>query len=112
MNLKLTAFAFLAVLAGCSSTTTQPSSPANDTSASSPPTSTPAGAGGECNAAPVQSLVGQAFGDRAAQNAGEQAGASTVRVLQPGQVMTMEYNPERLTIVVDEARNIASLRCG
>ncbi len=110
MKSKLLAFAFLTALAGCSSTGTQ-STPATGTSTTP---SAPASSGGRslCDATAVQSVVGETFSDRLAESARSRAKAGTVRVLQPGQVMTLEYNPERLTIVVDESKAVASARCG
>src|SRR5690606_1944452 len=100
------------VLAGCSTGQTGPSERNGSSSSGAAPATPSAGGNGQCDASAVQSIVGETFSDRAAQNAQSRAGASTLRVLQPGQVMTMEYNPQRLTIVVDESRAIASARCG
>lgn len=71
-----------------------------------------AAAPGRCNADAVQDLVGQAYTERAAENARNRAGANTLRTLMPGQVMTMEYRPTRLTVVVGPDQRIQSLRCG
>jgi hypothetical protein len=116
MNSKLFAAALTVVLTGCSTGATGPS--ARDSSSTggaggaATPVATPSGGNGQCDASTVQTIVGERFSDRAAQNAQSRAGASTLRVLQPGQVMTMEYNPQRLTVVVDESGAIASARCG
>jgi hypothetical protein len=111
MKLKLFAGALTVVLSGCSSSATAPSD--RPTGGTTPaPAATPAGGNGQCDASAVQSVVGERFSERAAQGAQSRAGASTLRVLQPGQVMTMEYNPQRLTIVVDESGAVASARCG
>ena len=67
---------------------------------------------GRCNADAVQDLVGQEYSERAAENARTRAGASTLRALMPGQVMTMEYRPTRLTVVVGDNRRVQSVRCG
>ena len=111
MKLKLFAGALTVVMAGCSTSPTAPSDRQNGSAA--PATSTAPTAGDrQCDASAVQAIVGERFSDRAAQNAQSRAGAGTLRVLQPGQVMTMEYNPQRLTIVVDESGAVASARCG
>lgn len=111
MKLKLFAGALTVVLSGCSTSATAPSDRQSG-GATPAPAPTPAAGNGQCDASAVQSVVGERFSDRAAQSAQSRAGASTLRVLQPGQVMTMEYNPQRLTIVVDESGAVASARCG
>lgn len=111
MRLKLFAGALAVVLSACSTTATAPSD--RQTGDTTPaPATTPTAGNGQCDASAAQSVVGERFSDRAAQNAQSRAGASTLRVLQPGQVMTLEYNPQRLTIVVDESGAVASARCG
>jgi len=115
MNLKLFAAVVTVVLAGCSTSATTPSDRQGGSTSPAPaatPAARPSGGNGQCDANAVQSIVGERFSDRAAQGAQSRAGAATLRVLQPGQVMTMEYNPQRLTIVVDESGAIASARCG
>jgi hypothetical protein len=111
MNLKLFAVAVTVAMAGCSTSTTAPSDRQGG-GATPAPAAAPAAGNGQCDASAVQSIVGEPFSERAAQSAQSRAGAATLRILQPGQVMTMEYNPQRLTIVVDESDAVASARCG
>jgi hypothetical protein len=40
------------------------------------------------------------------------AGAKTVRVLRPNQVVTMEFNAERLNLTVDDAGRVTRVSCG
>jgi hypothetical protein len=40
------------------------------------------------------------------------SGARTARVVEPGEVVTMEFSPDRLTIEVDGRNRIINLRCG
>lgn len=106
-----------AVLAGCSSTPSGSltASPGSSAAASTGgmTSSAPAGQGDQmCNADPVMNLVGQPLNDRAASAAQQRAGAATLRLMRPGQVMTMEYNPRRLTVVVDDKNVVSSVRCG
>ena len=42
----------------------------------------------------------------------EQAGAAHLRVSQPNQAVTLDYNPQRLNIVIDEDDIIIRLSCG
>lgn len=61
-----------------------------------------------CGAAGLQYLVGQ---DEAALAAITFA-AERVRVIRPGQPVTMDYSPERLNIELDAAGRIQRLSCG
>ncbi|WP_125076462.1 I78 family peptidase inhibitor [Pseudoxanthomonas sp. SGT-18] len=65
-----------------------------------------------CDAAPVQGLVGETASDELVEQARTDAGADSVRVLKPGQAVTLEFNGARLNVEVDEANQIVSLRCG
>jgi len=40
------------------------------------------------------------------------AGARTARVIRPGDIVTMEFSAERLTIEVDGRNRIVDVRCG
>lgn len=66
----------------------------------------------ECDASQVQGLVGQALEDATAEQARTDASAKSVRVLEPGAMVTMEFDSKRLNIEVDAARKITALRCG
>ena len=116
MNIRLIALVLAAALAGCASNGTRSSAPAADSSAASS-SATPAAparpAGNrQCNAEPVQSVIGQSFTSSVADATRQRAGATTLRVLRPNELMTMEYNPFRLTVVVDEQNAVTSVRCG
>ncbi|AKC86769.1 I78 family peptidase inhibitor [Pseudoxanthomonas suwonensis] len=65
-----------------------------------------------CDASQVQGLVGQSNDEAKAEQARVDAGASHVRVLEPGQMVTMEFDGERLNIEVDDGGRIIALRCG
>lgn len=65
-----------------------------------------------CDATPVQGLVGEAAADELVEQARTDAGADSVRVLRPGQAVTLEFNGARLNVEVDEDNRIVSLRCG
>ena len=98
----------LIALAGCASTDTGQPTASSTTGASS----RVAAGGGECNADGVTSLRGQTYSDSLAERARRQSGSAILRVLRPGELMTMEYNPERLTIVIGDDGSISSIRCG
>lgn len=65
-----------------------------------------------CNADPAQTLVGQTADENTEQQAQQLSGSSIVRTLRPGQVITMEYNPERVNLRVDENDIIETVGCG
>lgn len=110
MNAKVIVPFFAVALAACSSSGPQAS--AGAASGSSPAPASPVGGDQVCDAGPVANLVGQPWSDRAAADAQQRARAGVLRVLKPGQVMTMEYNPRRLTIVLDDDQRVSSARCG
>ncbi|AIT28400.1 I78 family peptidase inhibitor [Bordetella holmesii] len=123
MNRNLLTFilaAGMAGLAGCAANQGNNSAPSSTSSSSGPsPSAAPESASGSmlsggksCDAQPTQRMVGQAFSDSASSNVLSGSGSSTVRVLKPGQVMTLEYNPSRVNIIVDGQGKISAIRCG
>lgn len=100
------------VLGGCAS---QPfaQAPAPGPVASAPaPAPAPVPAAGECNAAPAQFAVGQAVSAQLENEARIRSGSRTVRVLRPGQMVTMEFSGQRLNLDVDAAGRVQRVRCG
>ena len=65
-----------------------------------------------CNADPAQKLTGQTYSEAIEQEAKELSDSRTVRTLRPGQVITMEYNPERLNLRLDKRNVIETIGCG
>lgn len=65
-----------------------------------------------CDAVQAQWLVGKVPTEAEVEQARSDSGAEVVRVLEPGQVVTMEFNASRLNIDVDEAGAVVSVRCG
>ncbi|MFA5522274.1 MAG: I78 family peptidase inhibitor [Castellaniella sp.] len=65
-----------------------------------------------CDADPAQMLVGRSFDRDSEASAIQLSGARHARTLRPGQVITMEYDPERVTLRLDEADRIVSVGCG
>ncbi|HEY0295838.1 MAG TPA: I78 family peptidase inhibitor [Bordetella sp.] len=114
--------ALTALLAGCAAPGSNGSSAAGATggtgSYSSASYSGSASASGpdapskDCDAQPVQNMLGQAYGDSVGESVRQRSGSNAVRLLKPGQVMTMEYNPARINIILDAKGAIEALRCG
>jgi hypothetical protein len=67
---------------------------------------------GSCDAAKAQSLVGEQESAAIAEQARQKSGARTVRWLRPGQIVTMEYRNDRLSLQLDAHGKIIAIRCG
>ena len=89
----------LVVLAGC----------ANPGPATGP---TGAPLGGTCKAQPAQSAVGKNSTAKVVEAARVSAGALMARIIRPGQMVTKEFDAERLNLEVDAAGRIVAVRCG
>ncbi|MDX1367024.1 I78 family peptidase inhibitor [Pseudomonas sp.] len=93
--------ALLALLAACSSVDTP-----------EVPTQRPDDPNATCRAEAVPGLLGKLATVERVEMAREQTGAKSVRVLAPGDAATMDYNPQRLNIDIDEAELIQRISCG
>jgi hypothetical protein len=93
----LAGLALLALLAGCSS---QPASQST------------AEISGDCNVDNLSGVLGQSASAELIEQVQQQANAKTLRVLAPGDAATMDYNPQRLNIDIDESEVIIRLTCG
>ncbi|TBU89760.1 I78 family peptidase inhibitor [Phytopseudomonas dryadis] len=91
----------LAVLVGCSSNDTAPTEAAP-----------PAHSDGTCSADRVQGLLGKVATADTVEQARLQSGARTARVLSPGDMVTLEYDSQRLNIDITEAEIIERIACG
>lgn len=70
------------------------------------------GPGRECRADRGQSMIGRPADDRAIASIRRATHSRTVRVVHPGQPVTMDFRPDRLTVEVDNRNRIVSARCG
>ncbi|MCS4511511.1 I78 family peptidase inhibitor [Xylophilus ampelinus] len=68
--------------------------------------------GAICDATNAQFAVGKTVDQRLGEEARGRAGASVVRVLRPGQVVTMEFSASRLTLDADAQGVVTRARCG
>ncbi len=66
----------------------------------------------ECRAGPAETLVGERYRRHVPTRAKKLSGARTVRVMWPGQMMTMDYRVDRLNLRVDHKRLITAVSCG
>lgn len=80
--------------------------------ANRPPSATMGMAEARCRAAGAQSVLGRAFNDMTEAEALRGSGGLRTRVVPPGGVVTMDHDPMRLNIELDDAGNIRRMRCG
>lgn len=90
------------VLAGCA----QP--PPQVPPAPPPPIIAP----GQCNDAAAQFALGRTADLALVEEVRARAGVQRVRLVRPGQMVTMEFDAARLTLDVDAADKVVRARCG
>ena len=66
----------------------------------------------ECNVAGAGWVIGRRATPGNVRQATVSSGATLTRVIAPGQPVTMEFNPDRLTITVSARNRIVDIRCG
>ena len=67
---------------------------------------------GVCDARTLSWTVGLVADDALVERARKEAGATTIRVLRPGMMITNDVNPARLNLRMDNARKILVYSCG
>lgn len=65
-----------------------------------------------CSAQEARAAIGAAATPERVEQVRQQARARSVRVLHPGQMVTMEFNGERANIRVDAQNVILGVSCG
>ncbi|MEB3097315.1 I78 family peptidase inhibitor [Achromobacter sp. D10] len=70
------------------------------------------GGGKTCDAAALQSQIGQKATPSVMEDLRTRSGSATARMLRPGQLVTMEYNATRLNLIVDDKDIMTAIRCG
>lgn len=70
------------------------------------------GGGASCDAQSVQNMIGKTLTNETTEQARTGSHSAKVRVLKPGQVMTMEYDPSRINLITDKNNALTALRCG
>ena len=68
--------------------------------------------GHRCDASAAQGLVGQQATAELGARALALTGARTIRWIQPGQAVTMDYREDRLNISLDARNRVEQLSCG
>lgn len=104
----------LALLAGCA--TDKPAGSAASSPAASGSGGTaaaPAGAPPErCSSEPLADLVGKPGSLELLEQARQRAGAQRARMLTPDDMVTLEYDSQRLNIYLDEQDKVRMASCG
>ncbi len=70
------------------------------------------GSAAQCDASSIQALVGKQASPALLDQARRKSGAVTARIIRPGDIVTLEYNAQRLTLTTDESLNIQRISCG
>lgn len=65
-----------------------------------------------CDASDVKELIGRPHDEALSKRARDMTGATLVRVVRPGEAVTMDFREDRLTLELDEAGKVVSARCG
>lgn len=65
-----------------------------------------------CNAEAVHSMIGKTATPALLEKARELADAQRARVLRPNDVVTLEYDSQRLNLHTDEELTIERIHCG
>ena len=77
-----------------------------------PPSSQTSSVAGDCNSAAVSNLIGQQASPELLDQARRDSGAEVARLLRPGDIVTLEYNAQRLNLTTDEDGRIQRIGCG
>ena len=107
-------------LAACSSPETDEQTAAAEQSqaaaseAATPPAAEPAPAelAGSCDDTQAQWIIGKTASEADIEQAKADSKSDAVRSLKPGDAATMDFNPNRLNIILDEKGAVASVNCG
>lgn len=92
-----------ALLAGCSSTSTE--------SATDPVTTTDTGHS-RCTAKAAEFTIGKQASPELLEQARTRAAAQNARFLMPNDMVTLEYRSDRLNLNTDAARVVTRVNCG
>jgi len=77
-------------------------------------TAPPAEAGGDrrCDAARAQTLIGRSRSAKVGAEALRLSGATALRWIAPGTMVTMDYREDRVNLRVDPAGTVVKVDCG
>jgi hypothetical protein len=67
---------------------------------------------GTCRNEPLAQFIGQPASQELGAKMLAASGAKSIRWVPKGSVITMEFSPDRVTVLLDEANRVESARCG
>ena len=70
------------------------------------------GAGGKCDAAKARKLIGRTRSAELGAEAKRLSGATALRWIAPGTMVTMDYREDRLNLRTDAAGKVVKVDCG
>ena len=73
---------------------------------------TPAAPLGTCAAEPAQFALGYHSTDALQAEVLRRSGARTIRVIRPGDAVTMDFSTERVNMELDAGNRVVRVRCG
>ena len=94
--MRLAAAAFAMAMAGCATAAEE----------------VPVRGGGACDSTKAQKLVGRARSARLGEEALRLSGATTLRWIPPGGMVTMDYREDRLNLRLDSKNKVVKIGCG
>lgn len=80
--------------------------------AAQPAPAAPPAVAAACDDSQAQWAIGKKVTEADVEQARKDSGAETARTLKPGQMVTMEFNANRLNLDVDDAGVVTAIRCG
>lgn len=80
--------------------------------AAQPAPAAPEVVAGACDDSQAQWAIGKSVTAADAEQARKDAGAEAVRILKPGEIVTMEFNDKRLNLDLDAKGVVTAVRCG
>jgi hypothetical protein len=111
--MKTVILAATLALSACAASTDTSSKPYKDKGplgergqALAPPSEAPA-----CDVAAAKPFIGQP-GDAVADKARDAADATSVRIIKPGTMVTMDYRADRLNLKTDDKGVVTEVNCG
>ncbi|WP_294322141.1 I78 family peptidase inhibitor [uncultured Sphingomonas sp.] len=76
------------------------------------PSDSPPALADSCDTSILAGMVGKPFSAAVEAEAKKQSGLTNVRVIRPGMAVTMDFQPGRLNIDLDEKGVVTGFRCG
>ncbi|MCI3945169.1 hypothetical protein BW686_12455 [Pseudomonas syringae] len=97
------------VLAGCSSTSSEPNTETSAQAASTPASSA---IPGRCDADPAQFAIGKPASIDLLSQVRARTGSQDARILGPDDMVTLEYRSERVNVNTDASGKVTRINCG